>query len=584
MDLCLSPSSRQAYDCTVVPRDQRGSKLASTVGGIPNGDTPTLVILVGDVAVNHILPDCGALTIGRSPDCDVVVEHPSISRQHAIFHVEDGYAIEDLGSSNGTRVRGESLQPGQRCTLSMGESVDLGATVLVVRRIAHSPLLTHGLFERRLEEASAKSAPWSLVRVHCPASAPDAAVQKCMQEFLVGHTIGLYAPGEYEALICDVPLETVEQAIDELRSALAKLDSGIRMGHACTPADGVTSHALLYVANHRCRPRVVRAKEERRPVVASPVMEELHGMVHRVAVGSISVLLLGETGVGKEIVARAVHDASPRSSKPFLPLNCAALSESLLESELFGHEKGAFTGATSNKTGLLKAADGGTVFLDEVGEMPMGLQVKLLRVLEDKLVTPVGGTRPRLVDVRFVAATNRDLEGEVANGGFREDLLYRLNGVTLKIPPLRERTEEIVPLAEQFAAQSAEEVGRMPPSLTEEAIEGLRSHAWPGNIRELRNAMERAVLFADEAIGSEHLPMTSPAHRADEAMVPTPPPPMVVESAGEAPEKRRILDALAQCGGNQTRAAKLLGISRRTLTRRLTVHGIARPLKDKGSQ
>ncbi len=309
----------------------------------------------------------------------------------------------------------------------------------------------------------------------------------------------------------------------------------------------------------------------RRKIAPGEAMRDLHKLAERIASGRISVLILGETGVGKEVLARTIHDRSPRANKPFLPLNCSALSESLLESELFGHEKGAFTGADRDKRGLLETADGGTVFLDEIGELPVAMQVKLLRVLEERSVMRVGGVESRPIDVRFVAATHRDLEARIAEGAFREDLYFRLNGATLVIPPLRERTDEIEPLARAFAAEVAQEMSHASaPELSREALDALRAYRWPGNIRELRNVIERAVLLAGDApIAHGHLPMEKlRAPGAD-------------KNAPPAAEKQRIMDALAQCGGNQTRAAKLLGISRRTLVKRLDQHGIARPLKDR---
>jgi DNA-binding NtrC family response regulator len=331
-------------------------------------------------------------------------------------------------------------------------------------------------------------------------------------------------------------------------------------------------------------------------VVEDPAMRAIYDQVTRIARSPINVLVLGETGVGKEVLARAVHDRSPRARAPYLELNCAALAPSLLESELFGHEKNAFTGANQARAGLLESADGGTVFLDEVGELPSLVQIKLLRVLEDHKVTRIGGRTARKLDVRFVAATNRDLEAETARGAFRQDLYFRLNGVSLVIPPLRERIVEIEPLARRFLDAASRMLDRPEPfRLSPEALRYLEHHAWPGNVRELRNVIERAaVLCSGDAIVAADLPANitgvahtpgprpssggaddgEPARRApgDEDGAPA------SREAGD--ERQRILVALEQCAGNQTRAAKLLGMSLRTLVNRLRTYNIRRPRTD----
>jgi DNA-binding NtrC family response regulator len=241
-------------------------------------------------------------------------------------------------------------------------------------------------------------------------------------------------------------------------------------------------------------------------VVRDASMERLYRLVEMVAKSDISVLLYGETGVGKEVFAQTIHKRSPRASKPFVGLNCAALPENLLESELFGYERGAFTGAVQAKAGLLESAQGGTVFLDEVGEMPMPAQAKLLRALELREVIRLGATVARPIDVRFISATNRNLEEQAARGLFRQDLFFRLDGISVQIPPLRDRKSEIAPLAKQFVGEAARRAGVRPPPLSDEAIASLERHGWPGNVRELRNVMERAVLLSGGGtIRGEHI-------------------------------------------------------------------------------
>ena len=311
-------------------------------------------------------------------------------------------------------------------------------------------------------------------------------------------------------------------------------------------------------------------------------MRVLWQQLQRVAPSTISVLILGETGVGKEMIAEEIHRASRRKGR-FVAVNCAALSEGVLESELFGHEKGAFTGAHAAKEGLFELAHGGTLFLDEVGDMPMATQVKLLRALETRTVTRVGGRSARAVDVRFVAATNRDVEADAGKDGpFRRDLFFRLNGITLRVPPLRERHEDIEDLAKHFVALNGRALGRtVPATLTEEALQLLKEYPWPGNIRELRNVIERAVLIAEgERIQAADLSIQGhrkvAASSLEGAANDTDERARLIHELSEV-ERRRIVDALTRCAGNQTMAAELLGISRRTLVTRLHAYDLPRP-------
>jgi two-component system, NtrC family, response regulator AtoC len=312
------------------------------------------------------------------------------------------------------------------------------------------------------------------------------------------------------------------------------------------------------------------------PILADPLIRELMVQLGRAAPASISVLLLGETGVGKEVLAREVHRLSGRHGE-FVAVNCAALSESLLESELFGHERGAFTGAVQARAGLFEAAHGGTLFLDEVGELSPSTQVKLLRALEEKKVVRVGGRTERTLDVRFVAATNRDLEGAIAEGEFRQDLFYRLNGLTLQVPPLRDRPTDILALAESFL-RAAGAPGGQQTELGQGAKDALLCYRFPGNIRELRNVIERAVLLSGGGvIGPQHLPAGLLRNEGSPAAILDPRTPLIARLQNI--ERGRIAAALEQCGGNQTQAAALLGISRRTLVTRLSQFDLPRPRK-----
>ena len=316
-------------------------------------------------------------------------------------------------------------------------------------------------------------------------------------------------------------------------------------------------------------------------VLESAAMKRLYRTLELVAASRINVLLIGETGVGKEVAARAIHERSPRSTAPFIAMNCASMPETLLESELFGFDRGAFTGAERPKEGLIEAADQGTVLLDEVGELPLGVQAKLLRILEAGEVRRLGSLSERTIDVRFVAATNRPLEEMVEAGTFRRDLFYRLNGINLHIPPLREHPEDVLPLAQNFLARAAHAANASPPPITDSAKAALQRHQFPGNIRELKNVVERAlVLSRGGPIAPEHIVVGSYGLDSDR------PPSSAAKRGGLRQElveleRDRIVAALEQTGGNQTQAAKLLGMSRRTLVKRLGEYDLPRPRKKK---
>ncbi|MEZ4264855.1 MAG: sigma-54 dependent transcriptional regulator [Myxococcota bacterium] len=302
-----------------------------------------------------------------------------------------------------------------------------------------------------------------------------------------------------------------------------------------------------------------------------PAMEPVVDALRKVARTDATVLLVGESGVGKEVAARALHQWSRRADGPFVAINAAALTDTLLESELFGHEKGAFTGATARRQGRLELAEGGTFFLDEVGEMKVELQAKLLRVIQERRFERVGGSRTLTADVRWVAATNRDLQAEIAAGRFREDLYHRLAVFPVRMPPLRERPRDVLPLAERLLAEVAREVGRPGLRLDAEAKAALAGHGWPGNVRELRNALERAAILADESvISGEHLILGMPVGATANAHPAGAP---LVTMADH--EREAIRQALAACSGNRRAAAERLDIGERTLYDKLKVYGLS---------
>jgi transcriptional regulator with GAF, ATPase, and Fis domain len=415
-------------------------------------------------------------------------------------------------------------------------------------------------------------------------------------------SIAEYGPDELAVLAPELGLEEAEALARRLREAAsAGGQVEVRVGVAVLPLHGVGAEELVDRARSALRaaraarvPTVTAEVHEPRPperdvVVVAPQMRRVYALVDKVADTPMTVLIMGETGVGKEVVAEALHRRSGRSARPFVRLNCACLPETLLESELFGHEKGAFTGADRRKVGYFEAAQGGTIFLDEIGEIPPSMQAKLLRVLEEREVTRVGGTQPIEVDVRVVCATNRDLEAEVARRAFREDLYFRVGGFSLLVPPLRDRRTEVLPLADYFLAQMGSELGQSAPRLTAAARLALERHDWPGNVRELRNALERAsVLSTGGVIEVDDLPervreATGAPDASHGAAAPLP-----AAARGEAGavdvkqriadiERQSILAVLEGCGGNQTRAARKLGLSRRALIYRMEKHGLKPP-------
>ena len=323
------------------------------------------------------------------------------------------------------------------------------------------------------------------------------------------------------------------------------------------------------------RAQLATGPAERGLIVASGAMRQALELVARVAEHNTTVLITGESGTGKEVIARAIHRASPRGSKAFVGINCAAIPESLLESELFGHVRGAFTGASADKTGLFEAASGGTILLDEIGELPLGLQAKLLRVLQESEIRRVGDQKTRRVDARVLVATARDLEAEVRAGRFREDLFYRVNVVVIELPPLREREDDIAPLARHFTARLAQRFGR-PLSLSDDAIAWLEQQEWPGNVRQLENAIERAAVLSNQEILTpadfRREPLPSPLSQDSEEKGDGR---STLRSAVEAAEREAISAALKATDGNRREAAKRLGVSLRTLFYKIDRYGIS---------
>jgi DNA-binding NtrC family response regulator len=375
-----------------------------------------------------------------------------------------------------------------------------------------------------------------------------------------------------------VVLMTAYASMDTARRALREgaYDYVDKEGEFREELKGILERAArerrLAGENERLSGAVERLKRGLAEVVggSGPVRAALD-LAHRVAVTESTVLLRGESGTGKDLFARAIHFASRRAAGPWVKVNCGAIAEALLESELFGHERGAFTGAVRQKAGRFEDAHGGTIFLDEIGEMPMSLQVKLLQVIEEKTFLRVGGNQPLTVDVRIVAATNRDLEAMTRERAFREDLFFRLNVFPIVLPPLRERAGDVPRLAEFFLRRH----GAVPEQLSAEALAALDRYAWPGNVRELEHTLERALILAGaDPIVPAHLSFFRPGLEAATSWVPR------IPEEGlslEVLERELIVQALERAGGNKSRAARLLDLTRRTLYSRMERHGLRRP-------
>ncbi len=392
------------------------------------------------------------------------------------------------------------------------------------------------------------------------------------------HWCSLFAQGKIRARRCLITNKNGEPIHVIKHASLLRNESGEVIGAVETLTDiSTVVRQEDEIASLR---RTLQDQEGFHGIIGkSQSMEMLFRLIENAAQSEAPVAIYGESGVGKELVAKALHASGPRREKPFVRVSCAALNENLLESELFGHVKGAFTGAHRTRVGRFEAADGGDLFLDEVGDIPLGTQVKLLRVLEEKEIERVGDHKPIRVDVRIITATNKDLEVLIAKGAFREDLFYRISAIPVRVPPLRERKGDIPVLAQAFCEKISLKGPKSITTISPEAMEILLAYSWPGNVRELQNVMEHAfVLCQGEAIRPEHLPpkLSSPSQRVEdgEAMLPTSRP--ASGATGKAMSKKeRLVEALLSARGHQAKAAKNLGISRVTLWKWMKKYGVS---------
>jgi DNA-binding NtrC family response regulator len=562
----------------------------ATQRGAAPRDRTHLLVCEGERAWVVELAHNGTIEIGRAGECAVVLTDPSVSRVHAQLTVRDGRGtLDDRGSHNGTLVNGTAVTTRE---LLAGDVIEIGAATLVFHSTARARApreVDEAAFrrevEREIERTRVSRRGFTVIAMRACGSSVDQ-----LRALVVGNlrVFEVAAAGGPDELLVLCP-EQETGAPAELATIVGVLGA-VQIGYAACPHDGFEAAVLIAAA--RAAMAQVAAGRTSEPathrrmragdleiVVAEPATLQLYALVERLARSDIPVLLRGETGVGKEVVAQALHAWSPRARGRFVAINCAALPEQLAESELFGHERGAFSGAVTAKLGLLESARGGTVLLDEVGDMTLATQAKLLRVLETKRVARLGSVEEHPIDIRLLAATHRDLDADVADGRFRRDLFYRLTGGTLILPPLRDRPRELVILAEAFLAAACSALDREPMALSNDAIVELVTYAWPGNVRELKHVMDylaatepgRVLLAVHvrQRLGSS-IPLGPPGPPPDGA----PAKPASLRDELAELERRRIVEALESHDGHQSNAAAALGIPLRTFVAKLKRYNV----------
>jgi two-component system response regulator AtoC len=551
---------------------------------VATGPRATLVIHLGGDDGSRVidLPDGIDVTFGRSRGATITLDHEKVSRMHArIRRTSDAIAVEDLGSRNGTRVNGAKIEGITR--IVHGDEVSVGPIIAIVNvtsGLRHTtPIADSNAGEQRLaaevDRAVRYHRPCTLALLRIPS---DAVVEQIAATLRPMDMLAEDAGDDYIVILPELSradgTAAVQRAVDMARAA----NVTIAVATAQCPDDGTSVERLVGQLRAGLRtghPPRAETEVARSPLVHDPAMQRVYALVDRIADTAMTALILGETGVGKEVICEAIHARSSRRDRPLIKLNCAALPETLLESELFGHERGAFTGADRRKVGFFEAADGGTLFLDEIGDMPLTLQAKLLRVLERKVITRVGGTTEVATDARVIAATHRDLDADVRTGRFRQDLLFRIGGFTIVIPPLRDRPDEILPLAEHFV-RTGSDPARATPRLSADARDALVGYAWPGNVRELKNAIERALVLSDDEITAADLPerMLDASRRTRPIGATLNTGARDVRGQLAEVERAAIVAALEADGHNQTRAARRLGLSRRALIYKMEKYGL----------
>jgi len=593
---------------------------AISTGGLPLARVEQLLCIDGDRSFLVTIPSSGELMIGRGPDAGLAVDDPLVSRAHALLlAVPDGLRLSDLGSRHGTLLNGERLVEPR--LVGSGDVIGIGNAVLVVRRPARpasgSRVTEQPLLIRRLTEELSRIADYerelSLVVVRAAEGGAPALLSAIADRLRVIDAAAVLG-GRFVGVL--LPELGADEALEFARGLTALGAGEVSAGVATAPHDGIDPDAVLGAARAACAAAepgaVLRACDvvetitagPQRILVAEPAMARLYDLARRLARSAIPILIHGETGSGKELAAAAIHAFSARASGPFVSVNCAAIPESLAESELFGHARGAFSGAATARAGHLETASGGTLFLDEIGELSPAIQAKLLRALESGELIRVGETAPRTADLRIVAATNRDLRTEVDEGRFRSDLFFRLGAARLELPPLRDRPRDLALLARTILGDACRRLDRPPLALSIAAVVALFRHDWPGNIRELRHVIEYAAASAQDGareIEIWHLPANlaaaarrsrdadpdaapsaappgTPAHDDDaRAAAPAPPPDGAFRPIADEVrdlERARMIAALRATGGVQNRAAALIEMALRTFVTKVKRYAI----------
>lgn len=554
-----------------------------------------------------------SVVIGRAFPSDVVLHTLSLSRQHArLSWNESGFSVEDLGSTNKTYCNGKAIY--KKTQIQPGDEIQLGEIILVLHTPGqHSNLSGIDSFEkcmRNLEQEIFRARTFSrtvsllILEVSKSTKHHKNTIDLSFFHSWVSHItprlrpvdrVGMYSSSSILITLPEMNEAQTQLWVESLLSDFQQDSKKIQFGIAVFPEQATSAEELLSVTRQRFQsPTHASSTLEQHKtstIITSKSTKELWALVDQIASSALPVLIQGETGVGKEVVARVVHEKSSRKSKIFRAINCAALPPTLLESTLFGHERGAFTGADRVSRGLFEQAHEGTLFLDEIGELSPAAQASLLRVLETKTIVKIGSDKEIPIDVRVVAATHRNLESMCSSGTFRWDLFYRLNTVTLFIPPLRDRKEEIKPFVQRFLYEANRTNQRQVQQLSADAYQALERYPWPGNVRELRNAIERAVVIAHGSIiqvtelperiqnNAPTLEISNEAVWIQEPIGTATDYKSRVHSHMQAYETELICKALQACKGNQTEAAKLLQLPLRTLAHKIQTYNIKKEYK-----